>query len=107
MIAEMNTKVTSTEIEKSSKIIPQLPQKKFYRQRAHANPHSDHDIAYPTSPKDMNWGELFGPSAQNKTVEFADIGCGYGGLLMKLSPVSRCVHGWNGNSCESLGLCTR
>lgn len=28
----------------------QLPQKKFYRQRAHANPMSDHDIEYPVSP---------------------------------------------------------
>lgn len=27
-----------------------LPQKKFYRQRAHANPMSDHDIEYPVSP---------------------------------------------------------
>lgn len=27
-----------------------LPQKKFYRQRAHANPMSDHDIEYPISP---------------------------------------------------------
>ncbi|VDN22611.1 unnamed protein product [Gongylonema pulchrum] len=28
----------------------ELPQKKYYRQRAHANPMSDHDIEYPVSP---------------------------------------------------------
>jgi hypothetical protein len=25
--------------------LPQLPKKKFYRQRAHANPFSDHDLS--------------------------------------------------------------
>lgn len=28
----------------------EMPQKKFYRQRAHANPISDHDFNYPVSP---------------------------------------------------------
>jgi tRNA (guanine-N7-)-methyltransferase len=32
--------------------IPALPQKKFYRQRAHANPMSDHDIVYPRRPEE-------------------------------------------------------
>uniref|UniRef100_A0A0K0DF25 tRNA (guanine-N(7)-)-methyltransferase n=1 Tax=Angiostrongylus cantonensis TaxID=6313 RepID=A0A0K0DF25_ANGCA len=86
---------------------PRLPQKKFYRylniyfcillctstnnkplrQRAHSNPHSDHDIEYPRTPNDMNWVKLFGDLARNRHVEFADIGCGYGGLLMNLSPL--------------------
>ncbi|KAJ1373090.1 N6-adenosine-methyltransferase non-catalytic subunit MTB [Parelaphostrongylus tenuis] len=66
---------------------PKLPQKKFYRQRAHSNPHSDHDIEYPRTPDKMNWEKLYGDFARNKQVEFADIGCGYGGLLMKLSPL--------------------
>lgn len=35
----------------------------------------------------MNWKEYLGPSASDKTVEFADIGCGYGGLLIRLSPM--------------------
>jgi tRNA (guanine-N7-)-methyltransferase len=35
----------------------------------------------------MNWEDYLGSSAHNKPVEFADIGCGYGGLLMRLSPM--------------------
>ncbi|PIO59869.1 tRNA (guanine-N(7)-)-methyltransferase [Teladorsagia circumcincta] len=67
--------------------VPDLPQKKFYRQRAHSNPHSDHDIEYPRTPADMDWSKLYGDYAEGRQVEFADIGCGYGGLLMKLSPM--------------------
>lgn len=33
----------------------------------------------------MNWSLLFGENAKNHRVEFADIGCGYGGLLIQLS----------------------
>ncbi|XP_023721152.1 tRNA (guanine-N(7)-)-methyltransferase [Cryptotermes secundus] len=74
-----------------------LPQKKHYRQRAHSNPIADHCIKYPRTPKDMDWSTLYpnyftraksvGTTAQTKSVEFADIGCGYGGLLVTLSPV--------------------
>lgn len=35
----------------------------------------------------MDWKKLYGDYAEGRTVEFADIGCGYGGLLMKLSPM--------------------
>lgn len=35
----------------------------------------------------MNWSEHFGPSLENKLPEFVDVGCGYGGLLIKLSPM--------------------
>lgn len=31
--------------------MPELPQKKYYRQRAHANPMSDHDFDYPVFPE--------------------------------------------------------
>lgn len=31
--------------------IRDLPQKKFYRQRAHANPISDHEFDYPIFPE--------------------------------------------------------
>uniref|UniRef100_A0A8R1DQI0 tRNA (guanine-N(7)-)-methyltransferase n=1 Tax=Caenorhabditis japonica TaxID=281687 RepID=A0A8R1DQI0_CAEJA len=67
--------------------VPGLPQKKHYRQRAHSNPHSDHDIEYPLSPLHMDWTENYGDFANGRLVEFADIGCGYGGLLMRLSPM--------------------
>ncbi|PWN49370.1 putative methyltransferase [Violaceomyces palustris] len=69
-----------------------IPQKRWYRQRAHANPFSDHNLEYPASPEEMDWSKIypdhFGPegSKTGKKVEFADVGCGFGGLLMQLAP---------------------
>ncbi|KAG6333324.1 hypothetical protein ID866_5757, partial [Astraeus odoratus] len=65
-----------------------LPQKKHYRQRAHANPFSDHSLDYPTSPETVDWGEHY-PAFTNsgKLPEFADVGCGFGGLLVQLAPL--------------------
>lgn len=65
--------------------LAQLPQKRFYRQRAHANPFSDHDLSYPASPAAMDWSDLY-PAANVRRVEIADIGCGFGGLLVALAP---------------------
>lgn len=106
----------------------ELPKKKFYRQRAHANPFSDHDLTYPPHPDLMDWGEHFpaylvtGPAEQDqeqdqeqeegkagvgvfkkekkkkqkqkeerkrlsKRVTVADVGCGFGGLLVALSTI--------------------
>ena len=68
-----------------------IPQKRWYRQRAHANPFSDHSLVYPAQPIDMDWSahypELCAPGTDAKRVEFADIGCGFGGLLMRLAPL--------------------
>jgi len=80
-----------------------LPQKKFYRQRAHSNPMADHSFDYPVAPDMMDWHQYYPhyfPSAEEEAkhddpkelerrpqVEFADIGCGYGGLLVSLSPL--------------------
>ncbi|KAF9223573.1 putative methyltransferase [Gyrodon lividus] len=65
-----------------------LPQKKHYRQRAHANPFSDHALNYPSSPKAIDWIEHYPTfAASGKTPEFADIGCGFGGLLISLAPL--------------------
>ncbi|KAF9188391.1 tRNA (guanine-N(7)-)-methyltransferase (tRNA(m7G46)-methyltransferase) [Haplosporangium sp. Z 767] len=80
-----------------------LPQKKYFRQRAHANVFSDHHLDYPISPAHMDWSKNFpahfapknGESAaegtvvkdSGKKIEFADIGCGYGGLLVALATV--------------------
>ncbi|KAK7205527.1 putative methyltransferase-domain-containing protein [Myxozyma melibiosi] len=72
-----------------------LPKKKYYRQRAHSNPFSDHLLEYPKSPSDMDWSRLYpalippptsteAASPQPK-VEIADIGCGFGGLLVSLA----------------------
>ncbi|KAI6088649.1 putative methyltransferase [Hypoxylon rubiginosum] len=92
--------------------ITNMPKKKFYRQRAHANPFSDHRLTYPTRPEDMDWSTFFPafvadaqldqrpdtaegtespaklpPKKLTKEVEVVDIGCGFGGLLVALSPV--------------------
>lgn len=68
-----------------------LPRKRYYRQRAHSNPFSDHRLDYPKSPDTMDWGKYY-PAYYNeddqkmtKDVEIADIGCGYGGLLIGLA----------------------
>ncbi|KAI9026863.1 guanine-N(7)--methyltransferase-like protein [Hyaloraphidium curvatum] len=113
-----------------------LPQKRFFRQRAHVNVLSDHFLRYPRTPRDGDWAEMYPafvrgtkrPAADDeeggrkraksaeegavevpaetvevldvdeeeerervwkaaKKVEFADIGCGYGGLMIELSPL--------------------
>lgn len=64
----------------------ELPKKKFYRQRAHSNPIADHCFDYPVSPDQMDWSRLY-PACGGGEVEFADVGCGYGGLLVQLSPM--------------------
>ncbi|XP_072521892.1 tRNA (guanine-N(7)-)-methyltransferase [Salminus brasiliensis] len=77
-----------------------MPQKRYYRQRAHSNPMADHTFEYPVCPEEMDWSQLypkyFDPLPEDQEhqldkgkahVEFADIGCGYGGLLVELSPL--------------------
>ncbi|KAI0602127.1 putative methyltransferase [Biscogniauxia sp. FL1348] len=89
-----------------------MPRKKFYRQRAHANPFSDHQLIYPVTPQHMDWSTYFPafvatqdedtttsqttetadvlsrrpPKQLTKDVEVVDIGCGFGGLLVALAP---------------------
>ncbi|KAJ3275462.1 hypothetical protein HDV01_000289 [Terramyces sp. JEL0728] len=50
-----------------------LPRKKFFRQS-------------PITPNEYDWSKHY-PEMPGKKVEFADIGCGYGGLLVALSPI--------------------
>ncbi|XP_033927376.1 tRNA (guanine-N(7)-)-methyltransferase isoform X2 [Melopsittacus undulatus] len=69
------------------------PQKRFYRQRAHANPLADRGLSVPPRPQDMDWASLFPdffpadppPGYSPPSVETLDVGCGYGGLLVLLS----------------------
>ena len=41
----------------------------------------------PQMPEEMNWSELYPEKQPETPVEFVDIGCGYGGLLITLSPL--------------------
>ncbi|XP_058840160.1 tRNA (guanine-N(7)-)-methyltransferase [Topomyia yanbarensis] len=71
------------EVDDSSKPPVKLPQKRFYRQRAHSNPIADHSFDYPVRPDDYDWSQHY-PTIGDRRVEFADIGCGYGGFLVTL-----------------------
>lgn len=74
-----------------------LPRKRFYRARAHSNPLSDSHFPIPICPSEVDYAQHFPhffPSVmcdQDKCdapvpkVRFADIGCGFGGLLVSLS----------------------
>ena len=74
-----------------------MPQKRGFRQRAHANPMNDADFGQPLAPARVDWSELYpvlaagpgaGPGAGGYAgdgkVRFVDVGCGYGGLLIEL-----------------------
>jgi tRNA (guanine-N7-)-methyltransferase len=66
-----------------------MPQKKFYRQRAHCNPLSHNDaFDYPRKPQLMDWSKEHYPDiptdcSLQPTV--LDIGCGFGGLTLALA----------------------
>ncbi|KAI4337457.1 hypothetical protein L6164_015872 [Bauhinia variegata] len=69
-----------------------LPRKRFYRARAHSNPLSDSHFPVPISPShvdhSLHYPQYFPSSGQAdscKRIQFADIGCGFGGLLLSLS----------------------
>jgi tRNA (guanine-N7-)-methyltransferase len=63
-------------------------QKRHYRQRAHANPFSDHNLEYPASPDEVDWSAHYPAfTGSGKKPEFADVGCGFGGLLIALAPL--------------------
>jgi tRNA (guanine-N7-)-methyltransferase len=69
-----------------------LPRKRFYRARAHSNPLSDSHFPVPISPSHVDYSlhypQFFSSSGEVgsiKKVQFADVGCGFGGLLISLS----------------------
>ncbi|XP_071735495.1 tRNA (guanine-N(7)-)-methyltransferase-like [Rutidosis leptorrhynchoides] len=69
-----------------------LPRKRFYRARAHSNPLSDSHFPVPISPNHVEYSihyPHFFPSSNSqsnsKKIEFADVGCGFGGLLISLA----------------------
>jgi|EP00945_MAST-04E_sp_MAST-4E-sp1_P000323 tRNA (guanine-N7-)-methyltransferase len=61
-----------------------MPQKKFFRSRAHCNPLSHNNaLEYPSHPCLMDWSAVF--DTTRKTVDFVDVGCGFGGLTVALA----------------------
>lgn len=69
-----------------------LPRKRFYRARAHSNPLSDSHFPVPICPAEVDYSlhypQIFPSSDKvdgSKKIEFADVGCGFGGLLISLS----------------------
>ena len=96
--------IAGVEVELKNNEGTSLPRKKFYRARAHCNPLSDSFFPVPAHPDDYNWEEHypeFFAKARAKhvaeggketefhkpKVRFADVGCGFGGLLVHLSPM--------------------
>ena len=71
---------------RKSEATQKLPKKGNFRQRAHSNPLSDHDMIYPLSPSLFEWSTLY-PDIPIRGADILDIGCGYGGLLTNLSPI--------------------
>jgi len=74
----------------------EMPQKRFYRSRAHCNPLSHNNaFTYPSNPDLYNWSEKHYPNficeekASRKNTPIApsilDIGCGFGGLTVALA----------------------
>eukprot|EP00535_Pseudo-nitzschia_heimii_P008918 CAMPEP_0197188724 /NCGR_PEP_ID=MMETSP1423-20130617/18357_1 /TAXON_ID=476441 /ORGANISM="Pseudo-nitzschia heimii, Strain UNC1101" /LENGTH=331 /DNA_ID=CAMNT_0042640641 /DNA_START=84 /DNA_END=1079 /DNA_ORIENTATION=- len=95
--------VTKGKKRKNSRIAPitndgDMPQKKFYRQRAHCNPLSHNDnFSYPVRPDLMDWTIQHYPGwkkykpgstkAEEVIPTVLDIGCGFGGLTVALSTI--------------------
>eukprot|EP00884_Botryococcus_braunii_P022675 jgi/Botrbrau1/9091/Bobra.0305s0001.1 len=74
------------------------PKKRLYRARAHSNPLNDAHFPVPVYPGAMDWSPHFPkffPNSESAIeqggetpeVQFADVGCGFGGLLVSLSPL--------------------
>lgn len=69
------------------------PKKQLYRMRAHSNPLNDATFPVPLSPDHFDWAahypELHAAAAEHgeapPQVDFADVGCGFGGLTVKLA----------------------
>lgn len=75
-------------LEESNTDVIDLPQKKYYRQRAHVNPIADHNFQYPHSPNETDWSRLYTYAKDlvpEPKIRHLDVGCGFGGLLIALS----------------------
>lgn len=81
------------EAENAQNITINMPKRREFRQRAHANPSSDRNLLYPSSPKTIFWEDFYSVLKDNPESVGAthptilDIGCGYGGLMFELSKI--------------------
>lgn len=83
-----DTRTTNDDDDKGGSVL-NLPQKRYYRQRAHVNPIADHNFKYPLSPDETDWSQYFrykqtADNAEPK-IRHLDVGCGFGGLLISLA----------------------
>lgn len=85
-------KMLETDLKPTYSKTSRLPRKRFYRARAHSNPLSDSHFPVPISPSQVDYSLHFPeicPSSEeisnSKKILFADVGCGFGGLLISLS----------------------
>ncbi|PRP75797.1 hypothetical protein PROFUN_08791 [Planoprotostelium fungivorum] len=81
-----------TEIHPTDNSNDAKPEKKrkihaYHHIKAHSNPLADKNFEYPLNPAAKDWSNYFAGKfkSQHAKVEFADVGCGYGGLLVNLS----------------------
>ncbi|KAL3221258.1 hypothetical protein MRX96_029590 [Rhipicephalus microplus] len=76
-----------------------LPQKRYYRQRAHSNPIADHCFVYPPCPDDMDWGKVLSSTRQAGGVcrHWMRV---WGPSRCPFTNVSRHTHGWHGDKSE-------
>ena len=65
---------------------PEKPQKKHFRTRAHSNVLNANDFWFPPTPDDVPLDTYF-PNLTDRTIDFVDIGCGYGSLLLELAAI--------------------
>lgn len=80
---EIDDRVTEPESE-----VIDLPQKRYFRQRAHVNPIADHNFDYPLNPDVTDWSKHYVYDKEYQPypkIRCLDVGCGFGGLLISLS----------------------
>ena len=66
---------------------PVRPQKKHFRSRAHSNVFNANDFWYPANPDAVPVRGYFPGLAPSASIEFVDIGCGFGSLLFELAAI--------------------
>lgn len=58
------------------------------RTRPHRNPLAENDDSHPSCPEEFSeMCTTFFPNKPQKVVEFLDVGCAFGGMLLELSPL--------------------